>query len=437
MSKNVSRIQSVEDARLLAKRRVPKGIYQMFEAGSGSNVTMQRNTEVFQEVLFRPRGAVFHPERDLSTTVLGHRISMPAIVSSVGFLKTGHRDGEAGVARAAGAAGTIQFVSGVTSTPIEEIMAAATGPVFYQLYYVGGREASAPIIQRAKAAGVKGLVLTVDTPTIARPRDLPYTERAGVPLGVTLRDAIRFLPQLVTKPAWTWDLIREGIREPQVAMGLRPDGTPMGLFEGISHIYEQTPDVGGSAVDSQALGRADRRQGHPHGGGRAPRGGRGRGCHRGLQPRRQRARRQRSRRSGCCPRSSTPWATRSRCSWTAECVAGRTSSRRSRSARARCCSGVPTSIHCSRRGSLACAASSSCSVSRSTRGSPSSARGQFTSSTRRSWRSRPTGRPAPISAANRLLNGPIPHLGRTTGGLTGARASRCRPRRARTRGAEQ
>ena len=96
---------------------------------------------------------------------------MPAIVSSVGFLQVGHRDGEAGVARAAGDAGTIQFVSGVTNTPIEEIMAAASGPVFYQLYYIGGREASAPIIERVKRAGVSGLVLTVDTATVARPRD--------------------------------------------------------------------------------------------------------------------------------------------------------------------------------------------------------------------------------------------------------------------------
>ena len=241
MTDILSRIQSVEDARLLAKRRVPKGIFQMFEAGSGSNVTMERNEAVFREVLFRPRTAVFHPERDISTTVLGHRIAMPAIVSSVGFLRVGHRDGEAGVARAAGAAGTIQFVSGVTTTPIEEIMDAASGPVFYQLYYIGGREASAPIIDRVKRAGVGGLVLTVDTPTIARPRDLPYTERAGVPQGVTLRDAIRFLPQLVTKPAWTWDFIRDGMREPRIAMGLRPDGAPMGFYEGISRIYERTP----------------------------------------------------------------------------------------------------------------------------------------------------------------------------------------------------
>lgn len=236
-----SRIQSVADARYFAERRVPKGIFQMFEAGSGSNVTMRENRRAFEEVLFRPRAAVFHRERELRTTVLGHEISMPAIVSSVGFLKTGHQDGEAGVARAAGAAGTIQFVSGVTNTPIEEIMAAATGPVFYQLYYIGGREASAPIIERAKAAGVSGLVLIADTPTTARPRDRLYPERRSVPAGVTLRDAIRFAPQALPKPRWLRDFVRAGIQEPQVAMGLRPDGTPMGLFEGIEKIYQQTP----------------------------------------------------------------------------------------------------------------------------------------------------------------------------------------------------
>jgi isopentenyl diphosphate isomerase/L-lactate dehydrogenase-like FMN-dependent dehydrogenase len=55
----------------------------MFEAGSGSNVTMRENRRAFEEVMFRPRAAVFHPERDLRTTVLGHEISMPVIVSSV------------------------------------------------------------------------------------------------------------------------------------------------------------------------------------------------------------------------------------------------------------------------------------------------------------------------------------------------------------------
>jgi len=236
-----ARIESVADARDLAERRLPKGVFQMFEAGSGSNATMEENAQAFRDVMFRPRAAVFAPERDLRTTVLGHEISMPAIVSSVGFLGVGHRDGEAGVARAAGDAGTIQFVSGVTSTPIEEIMDAASGPVFYQLYYIGGREASAPIIERAKRAGVSGLVLTVDTPTVARPRDRRYDERASVPTAINLREALRFAPQALAKPRWLADYLRRGSIEPQVAMGLRQDGTPMGLFEGIGQIYQETP----------------------------------------------------------------------------------------------------------------------------------------------------------------------------------------------------
>lgn len=240
--KNIaSKILSVDDARYFAKKRVPAGIFQMFEAGSGSNVTAEDNVKAFEAVRFRPRNAVFHPKHDISTTILGHRVSMPAIVSSVGFLSVGHTDGEAGVAKAAGEAGTIQFVSGVTGTPIEKIMEKATGPVYYQLYYIGGRDASAPIIERVKKAGVSGLILTVDTPTIARPRDLPYVERRGVPYSINVKEAIKFLPQIWNKPAWTWDFIRAGFPEPKVAMGLRPDGTPMGLFEGISEIYKETP----------------------------------------------------------------------------------------------------------------------------------------------------------------------------------------------------
>lgn len=236
-----SKIQSVEDARLLAKKRLPRSIYLMFEAGSGTNLTAVRNEEAFRDLMFRPKNGVFVPQPDLSTTVLGHKISMPAIVSSVGFLGVGHRDGEVGVTRATADADTIQFISGVASTAIEKIMDVAKHPVFYQLYYVGGREASAPIIERAKRAGVEGLVLTIDTPTIARPKDTPYFERADLPMGVSFTEAVKFAPQLLTKWAWAWDLVRDGLKDPVVAQALRPDGTPMGLFEGIGQIYQQTP----------------------------------------------------------------------------------------------------------------------------------------------------------------------------------------------------
>ncbi len=237
-----TRIHSVEDAHYFAKRRVPKSIFQYFEGGSGAGVSARLNEKAFEDVLFRPRAAVFHPDRELGTTVLGHEISMPVIVSSVGALNVGHRDGEVGVARAAGAAGTIQFVSGVTTTPIEEIVASATGPVFFQLYYVGGREAIAPVIERVKRAGVDALVVIADSAALHLGRELPYRERVPLPAGVTLRDAIRFAPQLVTKPAWLLDFVRGGIKDPVAAMApLRPDGTPMFWNEAFTRLFDETP----------------------------------------------------------------------------------------------------------------------------------------------------------------------------------------------------
>ncbi len=240
--KKLAKIQSVEDARDLAKRRVPASVYQMFEAGSGSNITADHNEQVFSELHFRPRNNVFHDTHDISTTLLGHKVAMPAIVSSVGFLGVAHSDGEAGVARAAGDAGTIQFVSGVTTTPIETIMENASGPVFYQLYYVGGRDASASIIERVKRAGVSGLVLTVDTPTIARPRDLLWSKRKSVPMDMSLKELLKFGPQVITKPGWALDIARSnGVKLPDISMALRPDGSTMGFWEGIGKIYEETP----------------------------------------------------------------------------------------------------------------------------------------------------------------------------------------------------
>jgi isopentenyl diphosphate isomerase/L-lactate dehydrogenase-like FMN-dependent dehydrogenase len=236
----VSKIQSVADAEYFAKKRLPAALFQTYEAGSGSDATARANTQAFEDVKFRPRAAVFNPSRNLRTTVLGHEISMPILASSVGMLKIGHQDGEAGVARAAGNAGTIAFTSGATGAPIEEVMAKATGPVFYQLYYFGGRDKSAAIIERVKKAGVSGLVLTVDTaaPVLARER-LPR-ERRVLPASNGFRDAAKFAPQLLTKPAWTRDFLRSG-REIPMPMSLREDGSPMGVFESFPGMYQQTP----------------------------------------------------------------------------------------------------------------------------------------------------------------------------------------------------
>ena len=238
-----ARIKSVDDARELARRRLPKSIFQYYDGGAGSDVTNRANVAAFEQMLFRPRVARWFPQRDLRTTVLGHELSMPVGISSCGQLAIGHRDGECGVARAAGAAGTIMFVSGATSTPIEEIMAVATGPIFYQLYYLGGREASEAIVHRVKAAGVQGIVLTVDSAAPSRgPRVRPFWERARVPEGMDFREAVRFAPQVLVRPRWLADFLRDGMPEPRVAMALNERGRAMHRFDGgIKAMYKETP----------------------------------------------------------------------------------------------------------------------------------------------------------------------------------------------------
>ena len=238
-----ARIRSVDDARELARRRVPKGIFQYYDGGSGSDVTTRANLAAFEQVLFRPHVARWYPERDLRTTICGHELSMPVGLSSCGQLAIGHRDGESGVARAAGAARTLMFVSGATSTPIEEIMAVATGPIFYQLYYLGGRERSEAILERVKRAGVQGIVLTVDSAAPSRgPRLLPYRERARVPEGMGITEAIRFAPQALRRPRWLADFVRDGMPAPWVAMALNDEGKPMHRFDGgIKAMYKETP----------------------------------------------------------------------------------------------------------------------------------------------------------------------------------------------------
>jgi isopentenyl diphosphate isomerase/L-lactate dehydrogenase-like FMN-dependent dehydrogenase len=235
-----SRIQSVEDARYFAQRRLPKGLYRLLEAGSGAGLTMSANVAAFEEVLFRPRAGVWHSKRELGTTVLGQQISMPVLAGPVGQLRLGHTDGEVGATRAAGAAGTIQVISGATATPIEDIMAAATGPVFYQLYFFRGPEGGKATLERVRQAGCHGVVVTLDSPSPEIKREWPYRRRASLPETTSIADALKFGKQAIVRPSWLVDFVRGG-SQIQVAMAVEQHASPMSPFEAFPLMYEQTP----------------------------------------------------------------------------------------------------------------------------------------------------------------------------------------------------
>jgi isopentenyl diphosphate isomerase/L-lactate dehydrogenase-like FMN-dependent dehydrogenase len=232
------RIRSVEDAEFYARRRLPRGLVQQVEGGSGRGTTIAANLAAFDEVLFRPRAAVSFPSRSLATSVVGHRISLPVLTAPVANLRLYHRDGEVGVARAAGGAGTIACIGAFTGYAIEDVAAVADGALFFQLYYLGGRNNIEPMIERIKRAGVKALILTVDSAAWMT-RERPVRRRVCTVNGGR-RALPRFAPQVITKPRWLSGFLRDGLRC-ETPMALRADGRPMPLWEAAGSIARDTP----------------------------------------------------------------------------------------------------------------------------------------------------------------------------------------------------
>ena len=203
------RVVSIADLRRLARRRLPRAIFEYVDGGAEAEETLRANRRAFAAVTFRPRHAVAVAECDLRTSVLGSELSFPVLLAPVGYSRLMHPAGEPGAARAAGAAGTGYVLSTVSGYALEEVKRASSGPVWYQLYFIGGRDAAAAAIERARVAGFSALVLTVDTAVAGlRERDL----RNGIPelVGDRLLAKLPFLPQFLSHPRWLAAFLRSG-----------------------------------------------------------------------------------------------------------------------------------------------------------------------------------------------------------------------------------
>jgi isopentenyl diphosphate isomerase/L-lactate dehydrogenase-like FMN-dependent dehydrogenase len=218
------RLNSFDHAKARAHRRLPISVFRLIEGGTEEELTVAANHAAFGEIMFRPRAAVQPIGSSLETMVLGQTLSMPIIVGPAGMIRAAHRGGEVAAARAAGRIGTAVGISTMSSYPIEEIAAATRGPVWFQVYFAGGRAGAEKTIARAAAAGCSALLVTVDQAAAAgRERALRGNE---IPRKVDLRNALRYAPEMVTKPAWLFDFLRDGLRIdlPNV---IGPDGRPV------------------------------------------------------------------------------------------------------------------------------------------------------------------------------------------------------------------
>ena len=220
---------NIGDLRSLARHRLPKAVFDYLDGGAEAEVTLRENCRIFEDVTFRPRHAVSVPHCDLRTRVLGFDVSFPALLAPIGYSRLMHPDGEAGAARAAGAAGTGYILSTISGHRLEDVKAASSGPVCYQLYLLGGREASEASIERARSAGFSALVVTIDT-AVAGMRERDFRNGVKELLGGSLFAKTPFLPQVLVRPAWLTSFLLDGglPRLPNVVI---PGQGPMPLLD--------------------------------------------------------------------------------------------------------------------------------------------------------------------------------------------------------------
>jgi len=185
----MGRLLTVEDYRRAARRRLPRPIFDFVEGGAGDEVTLRRNREAFDRLAFNPRVLVDVSKRDQAVTVLGQRVETPVLIAPTGMAGLCWRRGEIEAARAAATAGTVYTLSTHASSSIEEVAAAATGPLWFQLYVWQNRALTRSFVERARVAGYRALLLTVDVPVISR-RERDVRNGFTIPPRVTIGNAL-------------------------------------------------------------------------------------------------------------------------------------------------------------------------------------------------------------------------------------------------------
>ena len=199
----LSRAANVDDLRRIAKRRLPGGIFDYYDGAALDEVSLHRNSASFNYIEYRPRVLRDVSNIDLTTSLFGHNMAMPVMLSPTGFGRIAHSQGELAVARAARDAGLDYSLSTLATRSIEEIASVDGLNKWFQVYTWRDREMVKEMILRARRAGYVGLQLTVDTPVFGR-------RERDVRRGFTLPPKIgpSTIIDGMLHPSWTLDFLR-------------------------------------------------------------------------------------------------------------------------------------------------------------------------------------------------------------------------------------
>jgi L-lactate dehydrogenase (cytochrome) len=213
VARRLARATSVHDLRAIARRRLPRGVFDYIDGGAEDERTMAANSAAFARRTFRPRVLRDVGTVDPSTTLLGRPLPVPLVLAPTGFTRIADPAGELAVARAAGRAELPYTLSTLSTRSIEEVAAVGPGRHWFQVYVWRDRGLVRAMIERAAVAGYEALVLTVDTAVLGRrERDVRrgFTLPPKIGPGTLLDGALH--------PGWTWAFVRaEPIRFANVA----------------------------------------------------------------------------------------------------------------------------------------------------------------------------------------------------------------------------
>jgi L-lactate dehydrogenase (cytochrome) len=223
-------ITNIEDLRVMARRRVPKALFEYVDGGSYDELTLRANRADLDAIRLRQRVMVDTSTRDLSTTMLGEKVAMPVAIAPTGLTGLIHGDGEILAARAAEAAGLKFCLSTLSICTIEDVASAVKRPIWYQLYVFKDRGFARAMIERASAVGCTTMFLTVDLPYRGQ-RHADIKNGLTVPPRLTLRNCW----DIATKPKWAMSVLmgkRKSFGNLDSYLGSQPGYAPSVLKTG-------------------------------------------------------------------------------------------------------------------------------------------------------------------------------------------------------------
>ena len=231
--RRLARAASVADLRAIARRRLPRGVFDYVDGGAEDERTLAANEAAYAATGWRPRVLNAVAEVDVGSTLLGRPLAFPFALAPVGFPRLLHPDGELAAARAAARAGLPYTLSTMSSRSIEEVREVSDGRLWFQVYAWRDRGLVEEMVERAARARYEALVLTVDTAVLGRrERDVRrgFSMPPSIGLGTIVDGALH--------PGWTWSFVRsEPVRFANVSgRGVADGSTPVVISE---FIHEQ------------------------------------------------------------------------------------------------------------------------------------------------------------------------------------------------------